>query len=283
MADVEIAQASEGDIRSIARRRRFDEPGFRLALELAERGTVWAARDAGEVVGSAIAYGSEFERQVGDLFVEPSYRGQGVGGRLLQAAFSEADDVARSMLLPANDPAAQALALRHRLTPSTSVLRFAGAIPREDELAKMAAGDYRFEVQPLDPTAHASVLDELDREARGAPRDAVHSELLRSGFGQVFFRDSEPVAYLYVWPDGRLGPLAASSPAYLVQIFGYALVTLGRQCGASWCSLLVPGSNLRIGRAALRAGLRIQRSFVFATDSPDAAMSNYLGFQKVLF
>ncbi|MBV9700849.1 MAG: GNAT family N-acetyltransferase [Candidatus Eremiobacteraeota bacterium] len=283
MDDVAIAPATEDDIRAIARRRKFEETAFRVALELTERGTVWAARDAAEIVGIAIAHDSEEERYVGDLFVEPSYRGQGIGRRLLDGAFAGAGEVARSMLLDESDRGAYALAARFGLTASGVVAHLAGAVPREDDLARMAAGDYRFEVAALDLAAHEFALNALDREARGTMRMRDHHYFSREAFGQIFARNGEPIAYAYVWPDGRVGPLACVSPAYLVQVFGYVLVTLRRQYGASWCSVLVPSANLRLTRAALRASLRIQQSFVFAADSPGGAVANYLGFQKLLF
>lgn len=283
MSDVAIAAASDDDVRAIARRRRFDEAGFRLALELAARGTVWVARDQAQVVGIAIADASEHERYVGDLFVEPSYRGQAVGGRLLDAAFTDAADVARTMLLDPADRAAYALAVRYGLAPSGTIAQIAGAIPREEELARMAAGDYRFEVEALDPAAHEYALNALDREARGTIRIVDHLYLSRYASGQVFLLNGEPVAYAYVWPDGRIGPLACASQSYLGQIFAYALVTLRRRHQASWCRASIPGANLRIARAALGAGLRIEQTFLIAVDMPENGRSSYVGYHAFLF
>jgi len=116
--EITTALASLDDVRAIARRRGFDDTAFRLALELAERGTVWAARDQSEVVGIAIAHASEAERYVGELFVEPSYRGQGIGAELLRATFLDADDAARRALLDPNDAASMALGFRNGLAPT---------------------------------------------------------------------------------------------------------------------------------------------------------------------
>ena len=51
----EIAVASPDDVRQIQRRRSLDEAGLRLSLQAAEMGTVWSARDEGEVIGIATA------------------------------------------------------------------------------------------------------------------------------------------------------------------------------------------------------------------------------------
>ncbi len=283
VAELSVAVALPDDLRAIARRREYDDAGFRIASEFADRGTVWAARDDGEVVGIAVMHASEEERYVGELFVEPSYRSQGVGGKLLDAAFADADDVGRAMLLDPNEPAGFALAMRRGIAPTDSIVRFAGAIPREEELAKMAAGSYRFQVEPLDPLAHAFGIDALDRLTRGTQRGGDQRFFAQFATGHVFFLDGDLVAYAYVWPDGRIGPLACAAQAYLVQIFAYALVTLQRRYQASWCTMLVPGANVRIARAALRAGLNIQQTLSLARDSRGGDASTYVGYHVLLY
>jgi GNAT superfamily N-acetyltransferase len=278
----DVARATAGDVRAILRRRRFDDAGFRLALDAADAGTAWVARDDGECIGIAIAFDSEDERYVGDLFVEPSYRGQGIGAQLLAVALDDSDDRDRALLLDSSDPAALALAFRFGVIPGEPILHFTGAIPREEELAKMAAGDYRFAVDAISPGTHVSALDELDCHARGTMRPAAHAGFARDATGHAFFLNGEFVAYAYVWADGRVGALAAASEAYLVQVFAYALVTLQRTYGASWCSLLVPASNRRIARAALRAGLRIDETAVVGCGLT-SSLSNYIGYHRLLF
>lgn len=283
MAEIVVATASLDDVRAIARRRRFDDVSLRLSLRFAELGTVLVARDEAEVVGIALAHDLDDERYVGDLFVEPSYRGQGVGARLLAAALPGIEQqVSQRMLIDPRDPACLALALRSGMATRDSAARFAGAIPREDELANMAAGDYRFEVDAIDRVSHAYALDELDRQTRGTARHADHAYFTDNASGQIFFLHGECVGYGYLRPDGRIGPLACVAESYLAQIFAYALVTLRRAYCASWCSVLVPGSNRRIARAALRAGLRIAESYLIANDSPAADLSAYVGYHPLL-
>lgn len=250
-------------------------------LESAERDGAWAARDQSEIIGIAVAHDSMEERNVRDLFVEPSYREQGVATALLQALF-ETGDLSRTALL-GPEPAAISLALRLGMAPREAVMRFAGAIPREEQLAKMAAGDYRFQVETIDAEGHRFALDELDHHARGATRPADHAAFAVGASGHAFFLSGECVGYAYVWPDGRVGPLACAAEAYLVQIAAYALVTLTRTYSASWCTLLVPGSNRRVARAVLRAGLRIEETFLFASDAFVGDLSMYVGYHRMLF
>ncbi len=282
MSEISAVVATADDVRGIGRRRNLDDLSIRLELESAERGTAWAVRDAGETVGLAVAHDSKDERYIGDLFVEPSFRGQGLGRRLLDAASGATEDCVRAMLVDPRDAASVALALRFGMATREAVLRFAGSIPKEEDLAKMAVGDYRFEVGAIDAIGHGMVLNELDRRTRGTIRPEDHLQFAQTATGQAFFLRGECVAYAYVWPDGRIGPIASVSEAYLVQLFAYALVTLHGNYGASWCTLLVPGSNRRVARAALRAGLRIQESYFFAADSFIGDMSTYVGYHQLL-
>lgn len=256
---------------------------MRRSLQSAERGAAWIARDDHEVIGIAVAHDTDDERYVGDLFVEASFRGQGVGRRLVEASMADAGDLARSALIAAEDAAGMALALRFGMALREPILRFAGAIPKEEELAKMAAGSYRFNVEPIDAAKHDFALNELDRYARGTTRGADHAAFSLSATGHAFSLGGECVGYGYVWSDGRIGPMACASEAYLVQMLAHSLVTLSRTYGASWCTALVPGSNRRIARSALRAGLRVSKTSVFASDAAATGFQSYIGYHELLF
>jgi GNAT superfamily N-acetyltransferase len=284
VSEARVGAASGADVAAIATRRSFDERTFRLAAAFAQAGNAWCARDETETIGLALANVSPDERYVGDLFVEPSFRNAGIGAQLLDAALEDgAGGAARTVMLEAGDAAGVALALRRRIAVRTPVLRLAGAIPREDTLVEMAAGDYRFEIEPIDPLRHGFSLDAVDRETRGVARPLEHARFVESAHGSAIFRNDEFVAYAYVWPDGRIGPVAAASAVYLVQVLALSLVTLQRQYDASWCSAFVPATNVRLARAALRSGLRIAGANLFASDSSEADLSRYAGFHPLLF
>jgi GNAT superfamily N-acetyltransferase len=283
MSEVSIAPAGGGDARAIASRRQLDDASFRLYLELIEEGNAWAARDQGETVGLALAHATGDEWYVADLFVEQSYRGAHVGQRLFDAVTSEAGDLARAMLVEPGDARAGAILLRRGIALHAPVLLLAGAVPREEELAIMAAGDYRFDVGTIDPAAHGFALDALDRDVRGITRAGDHLRFARSAAqASAFFLNGEFVAYTYVWPHGRIGPIAVSSAAYLRQVLAFSLLSLQR-AGASWASLLVPAGNVRLSRIALVAGLKIEGTRLFASDRTPADLSRYAGFDSLLF
>lgn len=283
MSGVVVGLGSIDDVRDMQRRRRLDDMAIALSLDAAQRGSVWIARDDATVVGILVARDTPDERYAGDWYVEPSYRNAGVGNALLRAAIGEGGDRVFAAMADPDDAGGIALLSRSGIAPREAVMRVAGEIPKEEVLAKMAAGEYRFTVEPIDATVHEYALNELDRHARGTTRFEDHADFALGATGNTFVLGGECVAYAYVWPDGRIGPLACASEAYLVQIVAYAIVTLQRAYGASWCSALIPGSNRRVARAALRAGLRIDKTLLFCSNAPLADFSNYVGYSALLF
>jgi GNAT superfamily N-acetyltransferase len=282
MAEIRIERASVDDVRAAQARRRVDDLTMRLSLVSADGGAAWIARDEGTVIGIAMCDSTEEERYLGDVHVVPSFRGQGVGTRLLEAAFEDSGEATRAVVVDLADPSGVALALRFGLPHHELVMSLSGAIPKEEALAAMAAGDYRFEVSTIDPVGHTFDLNALDRETRGASRPEAHRIWGAAATGQAFFNQGELVGYAYVWPDGRIGPSAVASGAYARQIFAFCLLTLQRTYGASWCALLAPASNLRVARTALRAGLHIDETFAIARDAR-SELERYVGFHKLAF
>lgn len=282
MPEIRIAPASVDDVRAMQARRHVDELTMRLSLVSADGGTAWIAYDDGDAIGLAACDSMEEERYLGDVYVSPSFRGHGIGTRLVEAAFEDSGEATRAVVVDLADASGVALALQFGLPHHDVVLSLSGAIPKEDELAAMAAGDYRFEVSTLDPLGHTFALNALDRETRGAVRPEAHRVWSAAATGQAFFNQGEFVGYAYVWPDGRIGPCAVVSGAYARQIFAFCLLTLTRAYNASWCTLVVPSSNLRVTRAALRGGLRIDGTFTIARDAR-SELDRYIGFHKLAF
>ncbi|HEY8321198.1 MAG TPA: GNAT family N-acetyltransferase [Candidatus Baltobacteraceae bacterium] len=243
----------------------------------------WVARDEGTAIGIALARDLETERFVADLYVEPSFRGEGIGRRLLDAAIGDAQDRSLAATCDPGDPAAIALLAKRGLAIRETILRLSGEIPKDDDLLALAAGDYRFGIERLDPAIHAFALAQLDRETRGSARESEHRFLATVASGIVFSIDDEAVGYAYLSPSGQIGPVAVASGAYLAQIFAYAMAALRREHGASWCTAAVPAGNLRALRTALRAGLRIQAGPALASDGPAGELARYVALDALLF
>lgn len=279
----QIVAAKEADVRAMALRRWRDEPSQRLYMTLAEsapRGA-WVARDEATPVGIAFAHALDTEWFVSELFVEPSFRGARLGWKLMRSATNDSGDVSLGGVTDATDPGTLSFFLRRGMGLHVPLLSIAGAVPKEEDLLPMAAGDYRFETIAIDGVRHSAVLAGLDRDVRGSARPADHELFARSAAGTLFLINDDCVGYVYVWPDGRIGPLVSASGAYLQQFFGFALVSLRRTYGASWCKALVPGSNVRVLRGAVRIGLDIESVHAFASDLSNLDFSRYIGFHSL--
>jgi len=286
MNEPRIVAAKDADVRAMAARRWPDEVSRQLYVNLAESAarSAWVARDADDTpVGIAFAHELATEWFVSELFVEPSFRGAGLGWKLLRTATADSGEVSLAGLVEADDMGSLAFFLRRGMGLQVPVLRIAGEIPREEELSQMVVGDYRFNAIPLDAHAHKDAIDSLDREVRGTARVNDHEGFAQLATGTCFLLNEELVGYAYVWPDGRIGPMVAASTAYLMQFLGYALMSLHRTYNASWCTALVPGSNVRIMRTAVRIGLTLEQVRVFATDQPQIDLSRYVGFHALAF
>ncbi len=286
MFDAPVTLAAQDDVAYFSRRRRRDERGRQLYCDLAEVAPhgAWIAREeTGTPIGIAFLHASEDESYVSEIYVEPGYRRQGIAWKLFAAASLDAGDLTRSGLLESDPVAGLAFFLRRGLSLQTPVLGVSGAIPSDDDLLAIAAGEYRFATERIDPVADRTAVASLDREVRGTARPLDHAYFAERAHGVVFRLEGEFVGYAYVWPDGSIGPLAAASGAYAVQFFAYALIALRRTLDASWCKALVPGTNLRILRAATRAGLSIEAVRLFASDAGVSDLSRYVGFHQLLF
>jgi GNAT superfamily N-acetyltransferase len=285
MSGVSVAPATETDIRAFASRRSSDDISHRLYLQFAQsspRGA-WIARDADAAIGIGFAHALEDEWFLSELYVEPSFRGGGIGTALLGEVARDAGDAWRSGLLDVNETGSIAFFLRRGVGLRAPVIDLSGSIPRDEELARMAAGDYRFAAVPIDLRVHGAAVDGLDREVRGASRSEDHIGFAELATGTVFFVDDDIAGYAYVWPDGRIGPLVAASGAYSVQLFAFALMSLRRGYRASWCKLIVPGTNVRVLRAAIRIGLKVTAVRAFASDRRDVELDRYVGFHPLAF
>jgi len=278
-----LVRASDDELSYFAARRWADESGRRLYLHVAQQSKhgAWIARDEGTPIGIAFAHANDDELYLSELFVEASFRGAGLGAALLAAALGEGEEALCALLDPL-DYAAASLAVRRGVSLQEPILRIAGRIPSEEALSALAFGAYRFRAVPIDPRRDRYALAALDREARGCERAGDHELFASVATGRAIFLDDECVAYAYVWPDGRVGPLAVGSGAYAAQIFAFALMTSAAQYGATWCTAWVPGRNLRVLNAARSIGLRIDMLRLFAGRMPAAELARYVAYHPLL-
>lgn len=282
MSEPFLTAPSDDELQVFAELRCRDDIVRRLYLGLARESAAWVARVGDEAVGIIFTSTREDETFVHELFVRPGYRKAGLGSRLLEEATRGAQPL--FSIVDATDAASQAFAIRHGAAMRGALLRCTGNIPSEEELLRLAASESRrFEVAPLEGGKDRLAIETLEREVRGVPLGADHALLGLLASASAFFFNGELVGYAYVWPDGRIGPLAASSSSYEEQIFAFALAMLARRYGASWTQCLVPGENTRVLRAAVRCGLVVEMAWLVARQRANGDPSRYVACHPLLY
>ncbi len=164
MDELEVRACDPDDAARYERRHGRGDLDVALAMECAREECAWAAFDRDEPVAIALAHRSEDELLVGRVHVDRGFRGGGIGRRLLLAALGAGKGEPRLVSAAADDAAALVLLTRAGLRVKSTVVELRGALPREDALLRMAAGEYRFDVDRLDLREHGRFVDSLDRE-----------------------------------------------------------------------------------------------------------------------
>ncbi len=244
-------------------------------------GAAFVASRDGDVLGLALGYRRGQAWTLAQLAVREGMRGEGLGGALLAAAIAPYEACERMAAVPTTACDALSLAARRAMVPQGALLELSGSMPNERTLAEIAAGTYRFTTAPIlvEGGRISSSIGALDRETRGAPRERDYAWFAEHGSGVLFSLEGEVVGYVFVWPDGTVGPLAAASASYLPQMLAFALHAAATAYRGSWIRLLVPGACGKVLRLLLRQGLRIGAAWWWCAESAPADLSRYVAFR----
>ena len=209
------------------------------------------------------------------LFVEPAWQDRRLGRAVFEACVRGAGaGVERvSTCAEANHPVSTGLYAKLGLAPRAPVYLLRGSLP-DDALPGLPDGVRRRPVRAHDVAA-------FDRDLVGYERPEDHALWARERTSALFFDDDGGVlGYGYAHPSGRIGPVAAATPAHLPAFVGYlARVTQvleGRQ-------LVVPGPAISALQPLLEAGLRIDGSpAVYCSEGPGPALDRYIPMSYAL-
>lgn len=168
-----------------------------------------AVRD-GEIVGTALRFRwGERHATVGLVIVKPAWQGRRIGRRLMDAVVEGLDGA--TVLLHAT---AEGLGLYERLG-----FRTVGQVRQHQGLpvpAPLVALDAGWRLRPAGASDLRALAD-LDRQARGMPRDALIAELLAVADAAVVLdRDDRPQGFALLRRFGRghvIGPVVAPDSA----------------------------------------------------------------------
>ncbi len=246
MIDVRIAAPHEAEL--LLGRTEYTP----MLAALAARERALLVQVDGEPGALALFSGDDFIVEIESLVVASTLRGRGIGKRTIEFLRGSEGRSIRA-LVPADPPAFAPIfgALGGELE---IVAGYSLAVPVADRLAAELDGTASLAVRPIDLASDLRELFELDRLA-GKPCDrALHEALGTLAQGLLFARpDGEVVAYLYVFPDGEIGPAVATGSTLLGDAVLYALSRL-RGVGSELARLRVPLANPRLAQLLRRCG-----------------------------
>jgi GNAT superfamily N-acetyltransferase len=236
---------------------------------------LWVAEENGEIIGLGFSWTADRFWFLADLFVKPQRQASGIGRVLLGHTLAQAEASGaevKALITFAFNRASIGLYMRQGLFPRVPLFKLACA--RSIFSMRSTPMALRMERIGRDDLA---ALETIDRSALGFPR-GKHRRYLAAdsdSTGLIFFDPKEkPVAYAYVAANGHVGPVAASSIAYMPEVTCRALgVAADRK--AEKVSIFLPGVADAELTAALGAGLRVQRNMVLMSSLPFGDWTRY--------
>jgi GNAT superfamily N-acetyltransferase len=239
------------------------DPAERLPLyrHLRATGVVLVAEDP-EPVGFSAAVVRDGVWFLSQLWVLPERHGSGIGSRLLDEALSWGRGAGAFSVVSSPHPAAQLMYLRASMYPLWTQLEVTGSDAPRLEMPE-GFGDLT--------EADQGWVDELDREVRGVRRPEDHGFWRGHATGLSFRRHGGPAGYVYVWPDGKVGPGAVRDPRDVGAVIRAALHRVGGPVVFS-----VPSTNWSALRELVREGLSPFGTTTFMASRPMADGSRYL-------
>lgn len=197
------------------------------------------------------------------LWVLPERHGAGIGSALLDETLTWGRDANTFTVIASPYPVAQLVYLRASMYPLWLQVDLAGQVEssrKPQGLEPLTAPDQKW-------------IDELDREVRGTARREDHGFWGASARGVALHRDGAPVGYVYVWPDGKIGPGASWDPKDMPLVLEAARHLAGARERAT---VAVPSSNWAALRELVRLGFRPIGSNTFMSSRPLGDASRYI-------
>jgi ribosomal protein S18 acetylase RimI-like enzyme len=217
---------------------------------------LWVAEDNGQILGFTFSWVSGDLWFLAELFVASGQQGRGIGNELLKRTMDHARKAKvtnKALITFAFNTVSQGLYIRHGLFPRLPLYFL--KVPREVLLPRLQ--EPKFWVVPVEITDLQNLAN-IDAHALGISREKHHRYLIADSATKAFMlraRD-ECVGYVYVSPDGHIGPLAVARP----DATGAALQTalkVATESNASQISAFIPGTSDAALSIAVEHGMRI--------------------------
>jgi len=278
-----IASLCEGD----AAPRDLPPPIFPHLLATSE-GTFLVARAGDRIVGFVAAVPRGEVWYLGRLWVDPGWRGRGIGTRLYRQARRATRGAGARVRasLAGENGGGIVVALRDGLLARHPVFRLEGNSEAADKLWGAHRPPAAVRLVAYDRAARLgqrSPLALLDREARGAARPQDHAYWLadphRRGF--LVWLGRRAVAYFYVDSHGEVGPVAAAGTDSLLWALRFAAREAARSSGH--VGVRLPAVGRPAMEALIGAGFRLLGGQLLLATAGFGKPENYVPVDDVLF
>lgn len=238
----------------------------------------WVAEEGDHIVGMMISWVRDTLWFLSYLFVAPEYQDRKVGRYLLDAAMQNgpSDQITNQALVTyAYNTASIGLYMKCNMFSREPVYKMVGApsFTRSHGHKDLSAEIIRIEQNK----GSFKALSSIDKKALGFSRGRHHEFFLQraDGSGYLFKKGGDILGYAYIWDDGQVGPLAASSHDSFAAVLE-ASISLAASRETDQVSLLVPGSNALAVTSALKHKLRVREPYILMATKPFGRWGQYL-------
>jgi GNAT superfamily N-acetyltransferase len=242
-----------------------------------EPGGFFIAEDSGKIIGATFSWIRENLWFLSHLFILPEYQGKGVGRSLLEKTFGYSmrkGIYTRCVITMSFNTSSVSLYMRNGMLPLQNIFLFGlSGIPE----ALTSDGD-AISWEYADSTSWGSDdFNSIDKEVLGFHRTVHHRYFIESQHTPCLLfknRTGTLVAYAYLWPDGRIGPVAALKEAPFEKVLHIA-VDNARRAG-TYLTMMIPGANRKAIEAALNMGFTIKLPYILLSSDPFGLWGSYL-------
>jgi len=209
-------------------------------------------------------------RQLSELFVHPDKQAQGVGKRLLEAAFSP-DAAHNRVVIGTSDVRAVARYLK-------SGVKFRFTIYDWSRKPEIVPFETDLSIEPFSPTpGNLAILYSIDQIILGYTREVDHTWLSKNRHGHFYRRNGQVVGYSYV--SHRAGPIAMLHNNDFHAALAYVESEMTKYVDDVWENIYlpVPMTNTAAVEYVLRRGFQTSPLVEhFMSDKPLGQYENYI-------
>ncbi len=240
-------------------------------------GGLWVAEEDGSILGFAWSWVCGELWFLAQLFAAPGQQGRGIGNELLSRTLAHAKQsgaTQRALITFTFNTVAQGLYLKNGLLPRCPVYMF--SVPRE-RLRGRVAGPQFDHARLADTALHLRELASIDAQALGTSREKHHRYLLKDGSTRAFglYEGGDCVGYVYISPEGHIGPLAVARADALGVAFATAL-NMAAEFDSPKVSAFLPGTADAALELAAAQGMRITLPMVLMATPGFGNWTRYL-------